>query len=447
MATLRTALLLVLVALAPFRDARAQFTLPGSTAVAVTPGQASPGVTITISGSNLKVGTSYTVSLVGTGVDQTLVPAQAATATTRTWKVAVPSVPSGKYAIRLEASARISAGSTPFVVAPALTVTPSTTTPQAGKYIGVTVANLASGSMRLVYGNRTVYGPASVAAGTKTVKLLLPTDYPTSFPANVVLKAENFVGRALARSGVRTLAVSGPYTAPRIAITGLRTSTLTPKLDTPFEVRGTLELKDGVTPDQARTSFFFKGNDGRTFPLNANDYTIDAGGNFVLRTELSEFGWMSAYGVGGGTSGGTVTSGRIVASSAIDHGTDERGEFQLFEGPDLTPSGDIDPAVDINVTVRGPGSIPLANAIVVASAGEGTIVEGKGDVTSNRVVSAREAYRFRSPSQFSAQVDHHDFVQVQFGCPATLERQYTNAQGQVEFHLKDPAETSDLGGN
>ena len=166
MTTLRTFLLFVLVAIASPRDALAQFTIPGSTTVAVTPGQGSAGVTIVISASNLRVGTSYSVSLVGSFVDQTLVPAAAATATSRSWKVAVPSVTPGKYSIVLEAGARSPAATTPFVVAPSLTVTASTNTPQAGKGILVTVGNLASGSLRLVYGNRIVYGPAAVAAGT-----------------------------------------------------------------------------------------------------------------------------------------------------------------------------------------------------------------------------------------------------------------------------------------
>ncbi|HET9485766.1 MAG TPA: CARDB domain-containing protein [Xanthomonadales bacterium] len=163
---------------------------------------------------------------------------------------------------------------------------------------------------------------------------------------------------------------------------------------------------------------------------------------------------MSAYGVGGGSSGGGstgggVSSGKIVAGSVIDRGSaDDRPEFQLFEGPNLSTSADLDPAVDINLTVRAPGGVPLQNAIVIASAGEGTIVEGKvTGPTTGRTASARSAYRFRGPSQFREQVDEHDFVQTQFGCPETLERQYTNAQGHVEFNLRDPLETSDLGGN
>ena len=434
----------VISVLAPI--ASAQISLRNDPAMVVAPAAAAPGLAVSVRADYLDIRRDHRVVLFDGRNGQTLLT-QRPTASSHTFRVQVPTIAAGDYEILLmEVSAIIGGsdeeiGREPFEVLAPLSMSVGTATPQAGKYLTWSVSRLAGGSLRLNYGGRIIYGPVPVRGSSASGKVLLPADFPTSLPATVALRAENLIGSQLVNRASRSLTVAKAYTGPKIAITGLTSSTTSPRPGMPFTITGKLDAFDDVTRGDVRTSFSWVGEDGRIVPLSGDQVSMDANGNFSMSTRFDDRGLMSA----GRPSG----RGRVVAHSAYASGDRPVRENQYATV--IADYLDTDAQADITLRVRGipadgGAPVPLEGALVVATASEifdfALDLPDPPPLPGNGVVSMNDLLRFGKENQYMQALDidyvEHQALQLFTGCPVTPLRRETDASGIVSYNLNDP---------
>lgn len=413
-------------------------------AMSVSPPRAAPGITIIVTASYLNTSRSHEVRLIGTRSNDLLLT-RTPTSSTFTFKATLPTAPAGAYEVVLIEKPLIGIaeeiGREPLTVLAPLTTIVQTAAPQAGKSLRIDVSRLSAGMVRVLYGNRVIYGPIPLRATTLNTKFVLPADYPAGLPGNVTMKVENLVGTQVINRSTHTLAVAAAFIGPRLAISGLQTSVPSPRAGERFTVSGHLDTFDGLQHTAVDTNFTWIGNDGSVVPLPMSAYEIDINGDFSFVTQADERGYMS--------SGPILGTGRIAAGSGY---TSDDGARQMrVQQSGLSNIYDTDTDADIRIVVRkipagGGAAVPLEGAIVIASASESIDTTFPAfDNPSNEwgMVNANQARQLMLANQFRDGMDpiayDQQAQQIFSGCPASGLTKYTTAQGIVNYQLVQPS--------
>lgn len=349
-----TALLLALMHLSPVLAQE-------SPSIRATPYEAAPGQRVSFDLSNVVPGRIYAIVLKPSiGLGTTLATTTAAAERHRV-TATIPAFAAGSYKLLLQHNpGPVTDDASSFKVLPGLALSVLSSTPRAGKSLAIEVAGLlASGSLRVRYGTRLVYGPVAVTSATQRAKFVLPADYPSSFPANVALHAERVSGRVVLQSDSVTINVAAPYNGPFSGFTGLTSSRSSAGPRDPITLSGKLSLHDGDRVQDVKLTPWWKTADGSMTPLSATDVTIATDGTFQIKTKTPSLLSMSAM--------RTPSPGRIVVQTerTSEHGVKQ---VEVTDVGAISSAIDIDPDVDLRIVVRKRGTqqtLPLKDALVV----------------------------------------------------------------------------------
>jgi hypothetical protein len=417
------------------------FLLAGLSPVAAqsidaTPSAAAPGGMFTVNLEGLNPGTSYRLYLERGNPYTSRAQLRAFTAadTDATYKQTVPeSTTSGAHFLVLYSVAIVETerARLAFSVGSPLTLGLLPTSAEPGKAVQYTVSGLSAGTLTLNYAGERVLGPIAVGEGSHSGKFIVPTDRPASIPATVVVEAVNQVGKfvamrgkanfsVLARSGLPTIRSS--FTTP--PPTSVREGSL-------VEFSGRLQQPDG-SGTRGRTSFVWRGSDGRVVPIDG-DVQTDADGNYTARARAPSY-YMDGVGAG---------SGRIV--SVIRDEDPDTGAPRVTMTDtlrDMTAFGPATPDIgQFVIRLRGKNLLgqegPIEGAYIKAYGGLDTVFSDPNDGTPPPSLQDFIAHQ----TQFTVdQVESGLSPAAALGgCPLNFGAKKTNAFGEALFEI-DPAQ-------
>ncbi|HET6604274.1 MAG TPA: hypothetical protein VFG21_08685 [Xanthomonadaceae bacterium] len=380
--------------------------------LSAAPASGTAGGTIGVGGDRLREGANYQVDLVAGRARYTL--ATVAAGDGQFYRVVtLPVLDDGNYTMELLVDGAL-VDSIGFRVLAPLSITFSNTKPTAGSTIGFTVSGLAEGSLQLVYAGKPVFGPVSVSGGSHSGKFQLPTDRPSPLPATVAVAANNAVGKLVPRIGSSSLYVGAPDTNPFARLIGSSSTTTSPQPRLRFGVSGGVATNE-IEAEMVEVEYFWQAADGSVQPMGAIAGMVLADGSFDHTMRTPQIGTMGA-----GTASGT---GRLMT---VTRTTDRFGvvQQQSTVGNSMSVGFDTDAAIDLNITLVGSDGLAIEGARI-------DLVDADLDDLYNDNsggVSLDGAQRAGLVNQYPAS----DEV---LGCPANLERQYTDAQGKAEFQF------------
>jgi len=373
---------------------------------------------ISVSGDRLLIGGDYRVVLVVAASDRRTLATVLDGDGEFTRNVTIPNIAQGTYTLELTVNNTVRDSVSLRVLAPlAITVTP--TSPRAGSLVNFSVSGLTDGSLSLIYAGRTAFGPVNVTNSTYSGRMRIPTDRPASLPANVVLSANNGVGRLISRRGSRTLSVQAANLSPFARVLNATPSTLTPTPRQTLRVTGSVGTNEATATD-VTVQHFWTGSDGRTVPMGAAQSAVTSGGTFDHTMRTPQIGTMSATQAVGSGQMNTVTQ-YIDANGVMQH--------QVTSYGSIASTFDTDAAIDINLILRGSDGLLIEGARV-------DLVEADLDAlfppNSNQGgVRLDGSARPGTPTQINNLAQASDEL---LGCPATIARKYTIA-GRTEFQF------------
>ncbi len=461
------------LALVAAPDTRAQ---DETSRVEASPIAAAPGKKLKVLGQDLAASHTYDVVLTpsrGSNID--LGNATTNASGDFTLNTVVPSALAvGEYQLRVQElfgipTALIRARAPFFVLGPLSIVATSTITPRPGNKLTVTVSGLVPGTLEVKYAGGAVYGPAAVSGTSRTVTFVIPSDRPASLPASVPLLAINRVGQAIVNSDTGSVNVSPKSATPFQIVDPTAPPIIKPKDIVP--VSGRLTREDGIAPGTRVDAYWF-GDDGSVIPLPGNAVAFDPQGNFSLNTRTPGLLSMSAgIGIGAGQM-------RFFSREPAQYADDD----EVFlgstgdRGAQAAQLGIVDRNVavqrepvdgEIEVIVRGTDGQPLSGAVVeIAAAGEsiypGFLNNPKAGRSHGKGAEIEARQRGRS-GQFVALFGQSQFTHnarniaesigigpapfITPDCPATLQRQVSDAAGRVRFQLNLDVLSELIGGH
>ncbi len=385
--------------------------------------------TVSVSGDRLTVGADYRVVLVVTAGDRRTLATVLDGDGEFTRIVTIPSIATGQYTMELTVNNTLR-DSVSFRVLPPLVITLTPASPRAGTTVNFSVSGLTAGSLSLSYAGRTSFGPVNVSGGTYNGRMRIPTDRPSSLPADVVLTAANGAGRIQSRRGSRTVRVLPANTRPFARVLNATPSNTTPAPRQRFRISGNVETNEAAATD-VTVEHFWVGSNGSTIPMGASFGSVSGGGAFEYEMLTPQHGTNSAARVGGAGRIATVT--RYTDASGFVHQERELGPAMS------TAELDTDVAVDINITLNKAGGGPVEDArIELKNKPWGAQVPAEsGDLEDLYPPNDNAA-------SFSLNGSHATLTTTQFedfisdetlGCPANLTRQFTDSQGRAAFEF------------
>jgi len=286
----------------------------------------------------------------------------------------------------------------------------------AGQRIGFEVNGLRPGSLTVHYDGELIFGPVTVSSTRYRGKLLIPRDRPAVLPANVGIVVRNRLGLREINSLSLSLAVRPPAIRPfAIVPTQAPPSALRPNGRFPFAGNINLEPNEAA-PTQVSTWFF--GNNGDVYPLSAAQ--VQRSGNQF------SFNSNARMGTKFGMTAGAASNGQV---RIMGQGNDTQGATSVGQtATTYTPTSPYE--WRFKVRLRNLSNQPIAGAIVLFD--KAPILENPDSSSSNPLglISVLEASSFQI---FGSQIPATDAR----GCPLTLQRRLTNAQGEVNFVLDD----------
>lgn len=413
----------------------------------LSPSSAPVGEPIAITASGLVEGRPYQVLYNEEGEDAIVLGAGVATSDTLTWQSTMPDLPTGTV-VYLSTDLDIyqqRERDVELTIAQPLTVGVSTNgPPKAGRPMHVDIEGLSGGSVRLRYGDRVIAGPVPVDGDTQSFDIAVPSGYPATFPAQVIVRAEQLTGRRIVRSGATTITVAGPFNGTFVQVQGLAVDRPAPRPGETVRIDGHFDFGDGTTNGDVKTSaFWVASGSGRITPLPTRALALASDGTFRLDTFPPSIGSMTSF----------IPAGpgrlRLIISRTGAFG---RAEVQTVDGPELTTTFDSDPQTDITITVRKGGtqeSVPLVGAYVVLDGNAPVQAyalppdDGESGFSTSGlswVGNTQPNFDFASGgrvavNQVGDAID--DTVQLPPAvCGSSLYRRYTNADGKAEFLLQ-----------
>lgn len=420
--------------------------------VSPVPKTFSPGAQIQVSLDGLALSTNYRLRIeeIRPGVaEATLADFSSGSSTTTTRRVSIPALPAGSYEIVLYRNAlgltRLAAAPVTVGVSPGITLTPNQGAP--GRRITIAVSNLVAGSLRVSYAGQTILGPVAVGNGTYTGRFIVPADRPANLPATVPVVVENLVGRLVVRRATVNFQALAPSGLPRLGFTSpvAPTSQVSPSAQ--FAVSGRV-LDDAGRPPAGRQRAYFRGG-GVTVPIDT-DVQVAANGDLQVQARAPSQ-------LLDGISFHADRPGEIVLVNQgqdADTETNRDGQYTTQSSVPVVVDGRDASDTTFTIVVRRPlpgGGTALVNgAIVEADAdyqsafflpvptGGGAGGSGGGVTGGLQLASDRQAFMSTLVNQFThLQIANRPPASPEtYGCPITLFRRVTNAEGRAVFTIR-----------
>lgn len=384
--------------------------------LSAAPSAATAGGTISVSGDRLLVGGDYRVILVVAANDRRTLATILNGDGDFQRSVVVPAIASGSYTLDLTVDNVSRDTATLRVLAPlAITLTPSS--PKAGASVNFSVSGLTEGSLSLVYAGRTAFGPVNVSGSSYSGRFRVPTDRPAELPANVRLDAKNLIGRITPRVGTRTVSVQAANLNPFAQVFNATPSTATPGLRQRFNVSGSVTTNEANAADVSVQHFWTSAN-GQVVPMGAVAGSVAGNGNFDFQMLTPQIGTMSAAQASGPGQLSTVTQ---------FHDANGVNQHQVSIGNNQSPAIDLDPGIDLHFILVGSDGLRIEGARI-------DLVEADLDALypiNQGPVRLDGLQALNQPTQFEGNAA----VQAALGCPANIQRQYSDANGLAAFEF------------
>lgn len=409
--------------------------------VAVSPTSAPAGAGIVTSFDGLTVGSNYRLRLErGQPAVQSFVLKEFQAADTEyAARLSLPDeAVDGPHFLVLYSYGLLTAevGRTAFSIAPALAVALSPTSAEPGKSVAVTVTGARAGSISLDYAGTRILGPVSTAEGIWRGKFIVPRDRPASIPASVKVVASNTIGKLTTTKGVATFSVLAPSGLPTFRSSFVEPPPVNPREGSRIDFAGRLQQPDGKGTE-GRTSFFWKGPNGRVVPLDGG-VTSDADGNYFAPARAPSF-YMDGI--------GQAASGDVLAVvSDTDPDTDRPRDFVASTGLTLTSTHFQPGAGQFVIRLQGKNAIgqdiPIEGAYVAVDDSQ---LPAFSDAHDGIPPPGAQDFLI-ADSQFTADIVGSGLPGNFFagsGCPINFGAGYSNEVGEVAFEL-DPEKLKHL---
>jgi len=335
-------------------------------------------------------------------------------------RVSLPLLPAGDGLIRLRLvspTGSILIATTAFSALPPLTFSTTATAIHAGQSIPFSVEGLTSGSLRIDYEGTKVFGPVAVGDGSFSGKFIVPVDRPAQFPANAAFTVRNSIGNALVNhvdGNLRVLArLSSPF---QIGI--IQPPPSTTYRGEYFNVTG----KFTTYPNEAEPehiSLWYFGDDGEVVPLGS------------ARAEFNNGQWgFAMVGVANGGLSMAASSNQHGDVGLLSSGATANG-LQIVVGTDRARLDQLpDNRWQIRVRVLQQNGQPIVGALVQFDG-----VPGVADSSNGWVFQVGSILEY---TQFSSMLSQYSTPSTDSrGCPLTLARKLTDANGYAEFEFLD----------
>ena len=392
----------------------------------VSPAMGGTGTVIKLRATGLGANTNYLLEFVGnpaTPIGTLTSDASGVIYTTRT----LGTLPTGTGKLRLKTTVlggTVVANSAFTALAP-LAFVPPPGNVHAGQRIRYSVTGLAPGTLTLVYESGTVVGPVAVSGSTYSGQFAVPADRPATLPANARIRVQNKVGNAVVNELNTTLAVQRALTSPfSIGITQPPPNQL--RADRRFPVSGTVNVANNE-PVPERLSLWYFGDNGEVLPLGSTDVAPGAGQS-SYQFESGSPGFLSM------TAAQTALGGR---ARIIGNGSDSFGRPQVNN---TGSANDIYAQVpsdrwQVKIRVVRQDGTPIQGAIVqvegapvlpTTTADPGSSGSAETPAGTLQEIAANSPY-----SQLRTLVTDAQ------GCPLTLARRVTDANGEAVFQFED----------
>ena len=387
----------------------------------ISPAMGGANTLVSVKSTGLAASTNYALEFVGSPATPVTTLSSDARGMIST-KIALPALPAGSGKMRLKTTGfgSIVVGYTAFTALPAIGFTPQVSGIHAGQSLPYTVDGLSPGSLTILYEGQAVVGPLAVSSGSHHGKFVLPTDRPASLPGNAAITVLNKAGTVVIGRLDTTLAVLPKLTSPfQIGVTQPPPAQVLHGQH--FDVTGQFTVAANEAPPE-QVSLWYFGTDGQVFPLGAAQTTM-AGNQYQYSLSSNAAGGLSmtaSPGIGG-----------AVALSAPSH-----NEFGMPTAV-LGVNTHVDPLPDdhwqIRVHVTKQNGQPIAGALVQFDGS--TVVEDSntGPDGTFHVHSIHDyVMAAAGPTQYKFMRSTDDR-----GCPLTLSRTFTDANGDARFEFTD----------
>ena len=380
----------------------------------LSPASGQNGTRVKLSADRLVASTSYEVQFVGSST-VALGNVTSNSSGVASQLLVLPNLPAGRGSIRLRRPLTlVTAASAPFTALAGMQAQlPSQA--HAGQRIAFSVSGLSAGSLSVLYEGKTIFGPVPISSTSYAGKLVLPRDRPSPLPADASVVFRNSLGRISINQVTNTLRVLPP---------ALRPFALAPTLSPPasaqpgqrFNVSGKLNLVANEEPPEALSTWMVT-TDGQVYPL-ASTPVRRSGNDLIYAGQVAQGGITS------------MTAGQAAAGQVFINGSSRgtHGVRQVGEAFNSTVSVLPPDQWRVRVQVRGPSSQPIANAVVLFENSAVVEVDNNGELQFYSV-NVQSAVNGLSLTQVPAT--------DAYGCPLTITRGKTDANGIIEFILDD----------
>lgn len=388
--------------------------------VVVTPAKGRDGTSVRIEATGLVPNAAYDVDFAGIPVTQIVrlnANASGRISATQT----LPNLPMGSGKIRIStvpfASASVVVGTTAFTsLAPLQFVPPANV--HAGQMILYQVTGLQPGTVTVLYENVPVAGPVAISGNSYTGKFAVPIDRPQNIPGTAHVRVINKVGLAVVNQLDTEMAVLAKPNQP-FTFGYTQPPPLLSRAGQPFSIAGVLEVAaNEQAPEQL--SLWYQGDDGAVFPMGATATALAPQSTYAIEGAapglLSMTAGHHALGLAVVVGAGRDSFGRPALS--VSDGTSQRFD-QL--PPDRW---------QVRVRVTRQNGTPIPGAIVVIEGAP--VVQSQLD-SEDIVFSSLDDYAGHSLQATQVGTIATDPQ----GCPLTLSRKLSDANGIVEFEFEE----------
>ncbi len=380
----------------------------------LSPASGQNGTRVKLSADRLAASTSYEVQFVGSST-VALGNVTSNTTGTANLLLVLPNLPAGRGSIRLRRPASlVIAASAPFTALPGMQAQlPSQA--HAGQRIGFSVSGLSAGSLSVLYEGKTIFGPVPVSRSSYSGKLVLPRDRPSPLPANASVVFRNSLGRVVINQVTNTLRVLPPAARP-FALAPILSPPASAQPGQRFNVNGRVNLVANEEPPEALNTWMVT-DTGQVYPL-ASTPVRRSGNEYLYSGQVAQGGITSM-------TAGQAAGGRVFLNGST-RGT--HGVQNVGEGFDATVNVLPPDQWRVRLLVRGPTNQPIANAVVLFENSAVVEVDESGELQYFNI-SVQSAISGLSLVQIPAT--------DAYGCPLTITRGKTDANGIIEFFLDD----------
>lgn len=426
-----------------------------------SPGAVTSGAQARIAGSDAPGGTLQLRLLDGSGMMLTQSPGFTASAGQFNTALNVPqnALPGG-YTVQLAAGGAV-VGSTPLTLLPELVVEAPAAPVQLGTQFGFTVDDLRPGQLVLQIDGITIAGPFNVSGPRFEGFVLLPAGIGSPGGA-VELQALNQVGQQTIGFGKRRILLAGsaPGALPRLDNLQFPSGGVIP-MNAPWPVSGKLILTDR-SPAGLEARLFMRLSSGRMLPLSLARAPVAADGTFSVIGDLAAL-YRNGIHVDLGETGDSFLV--FVEPERPETGSRRGAYHQAFPlGPVVVQSSSGSPNPTLTVEVLDADGNPLQDALVIldvpgrweASLGQPDLGRATPDQANRSpddlpdeipprvpesltLVSGNSAVFQAGTSQLRAAIlsmqQPGTGIGGGQGCPQTLERGTTDAQGRFSTEI------------